>query len=201
MNEFCNDSQASVQLKYTYKKDDAGYPFEYRCEIRYTLMPGNLLEVQTTIINLHNESIPLSDGWHPYFKLGGMIDEWMLRFNASSILEFNESLVPTGKLLNYNSFIEERSLQGVELDNSFLLNKAADYAACTLYNPFNNLSVSFFPDGTYPYLQIYTPPARKSIAIENLSGAPNCFNNKMGLIQLLPGHSKTFTVYYKTNIE
>jgi aldose 1-epimerase len=201
MDEFCDDSQAVVQLKYSYKKDDAGYPFEYRCEVRYTLMPGNLLEIQTTIINLHDETIPLADGWHPYFKLGGITDEWMLRINASSMLEYNEHLVPTGRLLPYNSFIEEQSLRGVVLDNSFLLNKAADYAACTLYNPSNNLSVSFFPDETYPYLHIYTPPGRNSIAIENLSGAPNCFNNKLGLIQLLPGHTKTFTVYYKTIME
>ncbi len=201
MDEFYNNSQASVHLKYSYKRDDAGYPFEYRCEVRYTLMPGSLLEIQTIIINLDNDAIPLADGWHPYFKLGGVTDEWLLRFNASSMLEFNENLVPTGKLLPYNSFKEEQSLLGVALDNSFLLNNAADYAACTLYNPSNKLSVSFFPDKTYPYLQIYTPPARKSIAIENLSGAPDCFNNKMGLIQLPPGHSKTFTVYYKTNIE
>ena len=39
----------------------------------------------------------------------------------------------------------------------------------------------------YPYLQLYTPADRKSIAIENLSGIPNCFNNKIGL-QLMKPH-------------
>jgi aldose 1-epimerase len=38
-----------------------------------------------------------------------------------------------------------------------------------------------------PYLQLYTPADRKSIAIENLSGIPNCFNNKIGL-QLMKPH-------------
>jgi aldose 1-epimerase len=33
---------------------------------------------------------------------------------------------------------------------------------------------------------LYTPDHRKSIAIENLSAAPNCFNNKMGLHIMQP---------------
>ena len=61
--------------------------------------------------------------------------------------------------------------------------------------------VAFFPDAGYPYLQIYTPPHRESIAVENLSGAPNCFNNKMGLLLLQSGHSQIFTVRYKVSVE
>ncbi|MEO6000999.1 MAG: aldose 1-epimerase [Chitinophagaceae bacterium] len=200
-DEFYDDKQAGVQLNYNYNKNDEGYPFEYRCEIRYTLMENNLMQVQTTIVNLSAETIPLADGWHPYFTLGGTIDEWTLQFNSCSMLEFNENLIPTGKLLPYAKFIEEQSLRGVDLDNSFLLNEGGNDRACILYNPSNKLSVSFFPDASYPYLQIYTPPDRQSIAIENLSGAPDCFNNKMGLIQLPPRQSKTFTVHYKTNKE
>lgn len=53
------------------------------------------------------------------------------------------------------------------------------------------------PDKQYPYLQIYTPPHRNSIAIENLSAAPDAFNNKMGLITLQPGENIIFTTTYK----
>lgn len=201
VDEFSDDKQASVLLKYNYKADDAGYPFEYRCEVRYVLLPDSVVQVQTTIINLSDETIPLTDGWHPYFTLGGKVDNWLLQCNASSMLEFNESLVPTGKLLTDTRFIEDRYLIDINLDNCFVLNLNAGYAACTLSNPSNHISLSFFPDETYPYLQIYIPPDRLSIAIENLSGAPNSFNNSIGLILLPPRHSKTFTVHYKTNIE
>lgn len=34
VDEFADDEQASVLLKYNYKEDDDGYPFSYRCEIR-----------------------------------------------------------------------------------------------------------------------------------------------------------------------
>jgi aldose 1-epimerase len=57
--------------------------------------------------------------------------------------------------------------------------------------------VQFFPSDSYPYLQIYTPPHRKSIAIENVSGPPDAFNNGMGFVTLEPGQSALFTTTYK----
>ena len=55
---------------------------------------------------------------------------------------------------------------------------------CILENEKYTLTIE--PSPAYPYLQLYTPDHRGSIAIENLSGAPNCFNNKMGLHILQP---------------
>jgi aldose 1-epimerase len=46
-------------------------------------------------------------------------------------------------------------------------------------------------------LQIYTPPHRKSIAIENLSSAPDAFNNKIGLIELGAEESHAFQTRYR----
>jgi aldose 1-epimerase len=200
IKEFASDENASITLQYDYKKDDAGYPYNYRCEIEYTLSDNNSLQVKTTINNLSDVTIPIADGWHPYFQLGGKIDNWSLQFNAENILEFDDKLIPTGKLLNYNKFNQPHLIEDTELDNCFLLNKAINGAACRLINPSNKLSLSFFPDKNYPYLQIYTPPNRASIAIENLSAAPDAFNNKMGLTLLLAGSSQTFTVIYQTGI-
>jgi aldose 1-epimerase len=196
-DEFTDEQQASAVFKYNYKEDNEGYPFSYRCEIRYTLLPQNLLQIQTTIINLDDLPIPIADGWHPYFKLGGKINDWLLYFNASAMVEFDKKLVPTGRLLEYKDFNEETAIAGTQLDNCFLLNIDEGCAACTLRNVSNGLQVNFFPNATYPYLQIYTPPHRNSIAIENLSAAPDAFNNKMGLLMLAPRHTHTFTVHYQ----
>jgi aldose 1-epimerase len=46
---------------------------------------------------------------------------------------------------------------------------------------------------------LYTPENRKSIAIENLSAAPDCFNNKMGLQQLEPQAKIYFETTYQFN--
>jgi Galactose mutarotase and related enzymes len=53
------------------------------------------------------------------------------------------------------------------------------------------------PNENYPYLQVYTPPHRQSIAIENLSAAPDVFNNRMGLIELEPGERIGFSCSYE----
>jgi aldose 1-epimerase len=151
------------------------------------------------VTNLGKTVIPIADGWHPYFQLGGKIDDWRLQFYSEAMLEFDAKLIPTGKLLQYNAFETPRLIGDTFLDNCFSLKPDLVSPACEIYHPATGLTVAFFPDASYPYLQIYTPPARTSIAVENLSGAPDCFNNRMGLILLPPGHSQIFTVRYKVS--
>jgi len=201
MEGAADDGHGTVLLEYIYNREDPGYPFYYACQTRYTLHPGNDLEVVTTVTNLDDTTIPIADGWHPYFRLGGKVDSWQLQFHSAAIVEFDERLVPTGHLTQYEVFESPKPVGNTFLDNCFALKPDIVSAACQLYNPENGLRVSFFPDSTYPYLQIYTPATRDSIAVENLSGAPDCFNNKMGLLLLQPGHSQIFTVRYKISMD
>ncbi len=191
------DSYAAITLQYTYRADDAGYPFNYDCLVEYRLLPDNQLAVTTTLENHSHVAIPIMDGWHPYFTTGSSIDALELQFAATHLVEFNEKLLPTGQLLPYDIFRERRTLTGVELDNSFLRDLSKSASAAGLYDPEKRLAIEFYPDAGYPVLQVYTPPHRRSIAVENLSGAPDAFNNKIGLVQLAPGESKTFSTTYK----
>ncbi len=195
--EFADEGSASVTLRYHYKAEDAGYPFEYICEVKYTLQTRNVLQLETTIINLHHESIPVVDGWHPYFNLGDTIDKYEIMFPSRTMLEFNEALVPTGKLLDDPSFISLAQLGSREIDNCFVLNQSNGSPCCVVYNPRNKLKLNFFASDLYRYLQIFTPKHRDSIAIENLSGAPDAFNNGLGLIMLDPKGSVGFKVRYQ----
>jgi len=190
----------AIVLDYTYKKEDEGYPFDYDCQVRYTLHPDSVLEVVTAVTNLDQTTIPMADGWHPYFRLGGKANGWEVQFHSDAMVEFDDRLVPTGSLVQYNHFSTARPLGETTLDNCFTLKPDLVNAACEIHNPVNGLTVSFFPDANYPYLQLYTPEDRDSIAIENLSGAPDCFNNKMGLVLLQPGRSQIFTVRYKVGV-
>ncbi len=198
-DQFSDEHMGSVAFKYNYKEEDDGYPFSYSCEIRYTLLPQQTLQLQTTLTNLDDLPIPMMDGWHPYFTLEGKTDDWLLYFNAASMVEFDNRLVPTGRLLPYHTFNTARPVADTVLDNCFLLQPDSSQAACTLRNAQTGLQLNLFPASSYPYLQIYTPPDRQSIAIENLSGAPNAFNNNMGLLMLQPRHTQTFTVHYQVD--
>ena len=201
LEEITDGATANLSMEYRYNKEDEGYPFDYVCGVRYVLHPDSLLEVVTTVTNLDDRVIPIADGWHPYFRLGGRIDDWQVQFHASAIVEFDQHLVPTGKLVQYDTFDSPRRMGDVFLDNCFTVKQEIVSPVCELFNPANGLRVSFLPDASYPYLQIYTPATRQSIAVENLSGAPDCFNNKMGLTQLQPGHSQIFTARYKVSVQ
>jgi aldose 1-epimerase len=201
LEEATDAGEGTLLMEYGYKGDDVGYPFHYSCQVRYTLHTAGELEVATTVTNLDKRVIPMADGWHPYFRLGGKIDHWRMRFHSEAILEFDARLVPTGRFIQYEDFDVARPIGDTFLDNCFALKPGIVSAACELYNHATGIRVAFFPDAAYPYLQIYTPPDRESIAIENLSGAPDCFNNKMGLLLLQPGHSQIFTVRYKVSVD
>ena len=197
IEKIVNNQFAELELKHVYGGTDPGYPFAYDCYIRYRLEPGNILQVTTAIHNRSKQTIPLADGWHPYFGFGKPIDNLLLSFQATAELEYNDALIPTGRSLPTNRFSQPQSLAGISLDHGFALDFSSPQPLCTLTDPERRLQVAFFPDRSYPYLQLYTPPHRRSIAIENLSAAPDAFNNRIGLVSLEPDHTKTFSVRYQ----
>lgn len=196
-NTWANETSAGVSLICDYNGEDKGYPFSFRCEITYELKSGNALTLSTTVINKDAKAIPLMDGWHPYFTFGGTVNDLLLQFNSDNLVEFDETLVPTGKLTPYSTFNTAKKLGDTFFDNCFTLKKDAAGAACTLTDTVKQLQLEIYPDSSYPYLQIYTPPHRNSVAIENISGAPDAFNNGMGLITLQPETAAQFCTTYK----
>jgi aldose 1-epimerase len=191
-----NEQYASINLEYVYDKSSEGFPFHYKCNVEYRLTERNSLAVSSTVMNLDDKLMPIVDGWHPYFNLGDSVDEYLVEFQSKEQLEFDERLIPTGTLTPYEEFGSLRTFGPTVFDNCFTLNFAECQPLCVIRNPGKKIQLEFHPDASYPYLQIYTPDHRKSIAIENLSAAPDAFNNGMGLKVLSPGESATFTVKY-----
>lgn len=190
-----HSDSASVELSYRYDSTAEGFPFPYSIKVQYTLS-GNKLSVRTTVLNEGTTDMPLSDGWHPYFQLGGSIDEAEITFRSENLVVFDDSLLPTGETRPYSEFARFKSLKGVELDNSFTL-KEENTPALQLRNASVGLQVNIWPEASYPILQIYTPPERDSIAIENLSSIPDAFNNKKGLISAKPRVEYVFATAYE----
>jgi aldose 1-epimerase len=188
-----SSEHALVVLKHHYAGTDAGYPYPFDLVVTYLLQHNNRITVSTSFTNRSPRTVPMADGWHPYFQLNRSINELHLQIASRQRLEFNDALIPTGILEDYPQFECPTLLGDTFFDNCFLLPNPLQGAACVLINKENGVALSIFPDETYPYLQIYTPPSRQSIAIENLSGAPDCFNNRMGLILAEPGEQLTFT--------
>jgi aldose 1-epimerase len=189
------DLESSVTFSHHYQGTDPGYPFPFTLQVTWKLSAGNTLQVVTKATNNHNSAIPFSDGWHPYFVMGETIDSATLSFTTNKQLEFSEDLLPTGNTIEDNRFMGGQKMEGVFLDNCFLLdNHTNSKHSCTLKNDVVTLTIT--PGKQYPYLQIYTPPHRKSIAIENLTSAPDSFNNGMGLLMLEPNKKYSFSTSY-----
>ncbi len=191
-----DDEKAFVTLEHLYSKKNEGFPFEFSCTITFQLEEKNKLSITTVITNKANKEMPLCDGWHPYFTFNQTINNLLFKINADKILAFDERLLPTGEILSFNNFQTPEKLNDTFFDNCFILKNNSE-PACIITDTKNKLQLSISPYQSYPYLQVYTPPHRNSIAIENLSAAPDAFNNKTDLIILNPGESKTFTTTFQ----
>ncbi len=200
IDEEANADTAKVSMKYEYRATDAGYPFKYDCIVTYQLEKHSKLNVITQVINKDKSEIPIQDGWHPYFTLGDKIDTLQLQFKSAEMVEFDNELIPTGKLIEYKEFNKPKVFGNTFFDNCFTLNFSEGQPVCFLQNKNKNIRVEIHADESYPYLQFYTPAHRNSIAIENISGAPDAFNNEMGFKILSPAESATFKTAYKITL-
>ena len=197
-NSYAGENYASVTMTHAYRAMDHGFPFHYDCTVTYRLEKDNRLTLTTAVTSHDEVSFPIQDGWHPYFTLGESIDDCELQFTAKEMVEFDERLIPTGNLLPYGEFNTAKKMGNIFFDNCFTLDASATEPGCRLRN--GQVLLEVLPQGSYPYLQLYTPAHRKSLAIENISGAPDAFNNGMGNKILLPGQTFTFTTLYKITL-
>lgn len=189
----CNENSASVILTNHYLGEDKGYPFRYTMDVAWTLEKNNKITVQTKVINDTETCIPMVDGWHPYFTIGETINDCTLQFLSKGKMEYDSDLLPTGNFIKETPFNNGLQIKDLQLDDGYELD-AID-KTCSFQN--DKFILSIRPSEAYRYLQLYTPPDRKSIAIENLSGAPNAFNNKMGLQILEPHDQSIFETSYQ----
>lgn len=194
--QYADDEHAGIAIEYKYRGEDKGYPFYYDCVITYHLKKNNELIISTDIFNRDECLIPIQDGWHPYFTFGGKIDDLLFEFQSKEQLVFDEKMIPTGKIIHYEEFGSLKKIGDTIFDDCFTLNFAECQPLCVLRDTQQKIQVEIRPDKSYPYIQFYTPPQRTSIAIENLSAPPDCFNNGIDLKILPPDANAIFTTSY-----
>ncbi len=194
------DDSAFVMLTYDFDKADPGYPFFYRINITYRLAANNRLTITTALTNLNASPIPVADGWHPYFSFGKKVNALQLRLHTKEVVEFDNRLLPTGQFLPYTDFVQPRLIEETTFDNCFVLEKNGTQPACTLTDTEDRLQVNIYPEKNYPYLQVFIPDTRTSIAIENLSSLPDSFNNAIGLHIIDPYQTHEFVTMYEIQL-
>lgn len=180
--------QTSSQLVLSYEfKPSLVYPFFYRLTLEYVLI-GKRLICKTKIENLGKTEMPIADGFHPYFKLSGTIDNVKLQLPKVEALEVDDRLIPTGKFIPFNNFQELELIGSVtKFDTGFKIIDDSKVVDTKLTSDTISLTIrQEIGKDKYAFLQLFIPDDRKSIAIEPMTAAANAFNNELGLIILPP---------------
>lgn len=192
LKEIEAETHALLIVGCEYTGNYPGYPFPCRVEIEYVLSIDDHFTCRTIVTNSGEGPMPVADGWHPYFSMGGPIDRLRLKLPASRTILADERMIPTGTRIDTVTFDEATEIGCSLLDTGFALDVTGEPMTTRLVDPKSNLVLSLSQqtgENKYNYLQVYTPPGREKIAIEPMTCPADGFNSGEGLITLEPGES------------
>lgn len=147
------------------------FPFTHSLEIAEVLTPDTLT-VTTTVRPDVGVAMPVSFGFHPYFRLPGVPRrEWTLELPALRRLTVDARQIPTGEETDFSW--KPQPLGERSFDDPFrCLEPQARFAISA---GGRRLTVEFLEG--YPFAQIYAPAGRDFIAIEPMTAPGNALNS------------------------
>ena len=183
-----------------------GYPFSLAIWVIYDLGASGLT-CAFTVKNVGQQSAPVGVGFHPYFTVGTtVIDEAEVRIPGAAYVEFNERLVPTGKILSAASmpwdYRRFRKIGCQRFNHCYvqLERDAQGMATASLRDTVRNRTIDIAMDHAFSAVVVYTGDAiadapRAALAVEPMTCASDAFNHPdWGLKRLVPG--ETFSGRY-----
>jgi aldose 1-epimerase len=153
----------------------AQFPFAHTIEMIYRLKDG-ALECETVVRNHSTEPMPLSIGYHPYFRLhDAPRDQWKVHLAAREHVELSKLLIPTGERKPV-TLPDPVSLEGTQLDDVFtnLTRGSAGAAEFWVQGKRERITVVYGPK--YPVAVVYAPSGRDFICFEPMTAVTNAMN-------------------------
>lgn len=176
-----------------------GYPFSLLIRVAYVLNEQGL-SCSFDVKNVGSRIAPVGVGFHPYFTVGStLIDEAEVRIPGAAILEFNERLAPTGKIIPVaGTEWDYRAIRpvGARRFNHCYIELDRDEEGSTtasLRHVGSGCRIDVMMDRSFSAVVVYTGDAipgaaRRALAIEPMTCATDAFNHpEWGLQQLPPG--------------
>jgi aldose 1-epimerase len=155
------------------------WPFAHTIEMTHRLQDG-VLEVQTTIVNMSAEPMPIAIGFHPYYQLtDSPRDEWKLSVGARTHWLMTSNNVPTGETQPIERFfpMPQAVLLGeYGLDDVFsdLMRDERGRATISVVGKSQRLDVVLGPN--YRAVVIWSPKDRRFICVEPSAGIIDALN-------------------------
>ena len=188
-----NENKATVELTYHSDGLAPGFPFFYELKLTYSISSAGSLNLLFEVTNQGNLPFPYGIGWHPYFR-AEQLSKSTLSFPSKDFYTCNDRSLPVKTIPSPLS--ASFKMKDTKFDDAYSLHKSE----CSFESNSYTLHFDFdYPEGSY--LQVYTPPHGKSIAIEPMTCVANSFNNKIGLKELHPGESDSWDIHMELEIK
>jgi aldose 1-epimerase len=143
------------------------FPFRHALRVEAALA-GSALTVETTVTAADDAPVPISFGYHPYFRLPGVKRaEWEIEVPVRERLTLDAEQLPTGA--REPARVEGGRLGSRTFDDAFLAPEGS--APLVLSGGGRRIEVSFISG--YPYAQVYAPPDDDVIAYEPMTAPTN----------------------------
>ena len=182
---FLAKDHASILCSYTYDGSREYYPFPFSLEVEFMIHDNGTFTLEMAVHNLHDESIPVGFGWHPYFRLTDKADKHRMKLPSCEQVLINDRMIPTGDRFIFLDFQKKKTVGDTFLDNCFFNTRTAGTARMRLEGDDRTIEVSA-SIRQFPFFQVFTPPHRESIALEPMTCNVDAFNNGQGLVALEP---------------
>jgi aldose 1-epimerase len=144
----------------------AAFPFPHRLETVIEV-DGRSLSVATTVRPSSDRTVPISFGYHPYFRLpGGRRSAWRLLLPRRRRVELDERGIPTGH--STQAPAEAEPIGTRTFDDLFELTGDRHLG---IQHGGRSLSVRFASG--YPYAQVYAPPSAGFACLEPMTAPTN----------------------------
>jgi aldose 1-epimerase len=185
-----NEDVGIVRFVYRQGNQAAGFPFPFKIVLTYTLRKESL-SLEVAVENTGTQSFPFSLGWHPYFYSTNL-EESILLMKSQTQIQTDETMIPIG--IQANDFPNPLPLNQEEFDTGFIL----ETSEVQYKTPDYQLKMNLEQYMSKPYVQLYIPKHRQSIAIEPMTAATDCYNNGWGTRELLP--QKNYSAIWKIEV-
>jgi aldose 1-epimerase len=186
-------STLNARLDWTSDERLAVFPFPHHVEMKIALR-FNTLSVETTLLADQSSAVPVSFGFHPYFRIPGLPRaEWQVQLPAMSRLLLDERSIPTGEEMSIPAF--DTKLGDRAFDDGFALLDPDVFFS----NAGNGRRITVeFVEG-YRYAQVFAPRDKDYIAIEPMTAPANALVSGRGLRLVEPGG--LFRATFRVNVE
>jgi aldose 1-epimerase len=145
----------------------ADWPADAGIRVTYVLAERSLT-VRATVFAPGNEALPFGLGFHPYLRVPGSFDQWLLQCDATRHWPLRD-MIPTGEVLPVPpdlDFRRPRSIGDAHLDDvlTCLPEATGMSRRAALIGP--EVSIEVSSDPAFGDYVLFTPGSRDAVAIE-----------------------------------